>query len=137
MRGSTTCELIFDNCRVPAENMLGQEGRGVYVMLSGLDLERLVLAAGPVGIMQACLDVTVPYLHTREAFGAPIAHFQFMQGWFCQAIVIKSEYILLKINKILVKTVKIITSTHRNDNIFMHCCLKLTRLNKVSVIYRS
>jgi len=80
MRGSTTCELIFENCEVPAENMLGSEGKGVYVMLSGLDLERLVLAAGPVGIMQACLDETVPYLHTREAFGEQIGHFQFMQG---------------------------------------------------------
>ena len=80
MRGSTTCELIFENCEVPAENVLGAEGKGVYVMLSGLDLERLVLAAGPVGIMQACLDVTVPYLHTRNAFGSPIGQFQFMQG---------------------------------------------------------
>jgi len=80
MRGSTTCELIFDNCEVPAENMLGSEGKGVYVMLSGLDIERLVLAAGPVGIMQACLDETVPYLHTREAFGSKLGQFQFMQG---------------------------------------------------------
>jgi len=80
MRGSTTCELVFDNCEVPVENQLGAEGKGVYVMLSGLDLERLVLAAGPVGIMQACLDVAVPYLHSRTAFGEQIGRFQFMQG---------------------------------------------------------
>ena len=80
MRGSTTCELVFDNCEVPVENLLGARGRGVYVMMSGLDLERLVLAAGPVGIMQACLDVAVPYTHTRTAFGEKIGHFQFMQG---------------------------------------------------------
>ena len=80
MRGSTTCELVFDNCEVPAKNMLGAEGQGVYVMLSGLDLERLILAAGPVGIMQACIDVAFPYIHTRTAFGDKIGHFQFMQG---------------------------------------------------------
>ncbi|KAJ8751591.1 hypothetical protein K2173_016840 [Erythroxylum novogranatense] len=80
MRGSDTCELVFENCFVPEENVLGQEGKGVYVMMSGLDLERLVLAAGPLGIMQACLDVVVPYVRQREQFGQPIGKFQFIQG---------------------------------------------------------
>ncbi|KAK6163292.1 hypothetical protein DH2020_000156 [Rehmannia glutinosa] len=80
MRGSDTCELVFENCFVPEENILGQEGKGVYVMMSGLDLERLVLAAGPLGIMQACLDVVLPYVKQREQFGRPIGEFQFIQG---------------------------------------------------------
>ncbi|KAK3022438.1 hypothetical protein RJ639_047668 [Escallonia herrerae] len=80
MRGSDTCELVFENCFVPEENILGQEGKGVYVMLSGLDLERLVLAAGPLGLMQACLDAVLPYIRQREQFGSPIGNFQFIQG---------------------------------------------------------
>lgn len=80
MRGSDTCELVFESCFVPKENVLGEEGKGVYVMMSGLDLERLVLSAGPLGIMQACLDVVVPYIRQREQFGRPIGEFQFMQG---------------------------------------------------------
>ncbi|XP_034418623.1 isovaleryl-CoA dehydrogenase, mitochondrial [Cyclopterus lumpus] len=80
MRGSNTCELIFEDCKVPEENILGPLNKGVYVMMSGLDLERLVLSAGPVGIMQAVLDNAVPYLHIREAFGQKIGHFQLMQG---------------------------------------------------------
>uniref|UniRef100_A0A0E0DLE4 Isovaleryl-CoA dehydrogenase, mitochondrial n=1 Tax=Oryza meridionalis TaxID=40149 RepID=A0A0E0DLE4_9ORYZ len=79
MRGSDTCELVFENCFVPHENVLGEEGKGVYVMMSGLDLERLVLAAGPIGLMQACLDVAVPYVRQREQFGRPIGEFQFIQ----------------------------------------------------------
>ncbi|CAM6084922.1 unnamed protein product [Calypogeia fissa] len=80
MRGSDTCELVFENCFVPQENVLGQEGKGVYVMMSGLDLERLVLAAGPLGLMQSCLDVVLPYVHEREQFGTPIGEFQLIQG---------------------------------------------------------
>ncbi|CAN1249513.1 Isovaleryl-CoA dehydrogenase, mitochondrial [Linum perenne] len=80
MRGSDTCELVFENCFVPEENVLGQEGKGVYVMMSGLDLERLVLAGGPLGIMQTCLDVVLPYVRQREQFGRPIGEFQFIQG---------------------------------------------------------
>ncbi|XP_004578234.2 isovaleryl-CoA dehydrogenase, mitochondrial isoform X2 [Ochotona princeps] len=80
MRGSNTCELIFEDCEVPAANVLGHVGKGVYVLMSGLDLERLVLAGGPLGLMQAVLDNTIPYLHTREAFGQKIGHFQLMQG---------------------------------------------------------
>ncbi|KAK7904351.1 hypothetical protein WMY93_016958 [Mugilogobius chulae] len=80
MRGSNTCELIFEDCKIPEENTLGPLNKGVYVMMSGLDLERLVLASGPIGIMQAVLDFAVPYLHTREAFGQKIGHFQLMQG---------------------------------------------------------
>ncbi|KAL1361639.1 hypothetical protein HN51_009983 [Arachis hypogaea] len=80
MRGSDTCELVFENCFVPEENVLGEVGKGVYVMMSGLDLERLVLAAGPLGIMQACLDVVLPYVRQREQFGRPIGEFQFIQG---------------------------------------------------------
>ncbi|KAH7560995.1 hypothetical protein JRO89_XS10G0156000 [Xanthoceras sorbifolium] len=80
MRGSDTCELVFDNCFVPEENVLGKEGKGVYVMMSGLDLERLVLASGPLGIMQACLDVVLPYVRERQQFGRPIGEFQFIQG---------------------------------------------------------
>ncbi|RWR95575.1 isovaleryl-CoA dehydrogenase, mitochondrial [Cinnamomum micranthum f. kanehirae] len=80
MRGSDTCELVFQNCFVPDDNILGQEGKGVYVMMSGLDLERLVLAGGPLGLMQACLDVVIPYVRQREQFGRPIGEFQLIQG---------------------------------------------------------
>ena len=80
MRGSNTCELIFQDCEVPAENVIGTPGSGVNVLMSGLDYERLVLAGGPLGIMQACMDVVVPYLHAREQFGQPIGSFQLMQG---------------------------------------------------------
>jgi len=80
MRGSNTCELVFQDCEVPEENVLGSVGRGVNVLMSGLDYERAVLAAGPLGIMQACMDVVVPYLHEREQFGQPIGTFQLMQG---------------------------------------------------------
>lgn len=80
MRGSNTCELVFQDCAVPAENILGQEGRGVNVLMSGLDFERTVLSGGPVGIMQACLDVVVPYIHDRKQFGQSIGEFQLMQG---------------------------------------------------------
>ncbi|MGM8851296.1 isovaleryl-CoA dehydrogenase [Salinicola halophyticus] len=80
MRGSNTCELVFEDCQVPAENVLGEENRGVKVLMSGLDYERTVLAAGPVGIMQACLDVVMPYVHERKQFGQPIGEFQLVQG---------------------------------------------------------
>jgi isovaleryl-CoA dehydrogenase len=80
MRGSNTCELIFQDCEVPAENILGGEGEGVRVLMSGLDYERTVLSGGPVGIMQACLDITVPYIHDRQQFGQSIGEFQLMQG---------------------------------------------------------
>ena len=80
MRGSNTCELVFRDCEVPAENVLGQEGRGVKVLMSGLDYERAVLAGGPLGIMAACLDVVLPYVHERKQFGQPIGEFQLMQG---------------------------------------------------------
>jgi isovaleryl-CoA dehydrogenase len=80
MRGSNTCELVFTDCEVPEENVLGAEGRGVKVLMSGLDYERAVLAAGPLGIMQACLDVVLPYVHERRQFGSPIGEFQLMQG---------------------------------------------------------
>lgn len=80
MRGSNTCELIFEDCRVPAANVLGQLNRGVYVLMSGLDLERLVLAAGPVGLMQAACDVTFDYAHQRRQFGQRIGEFQLVQG---------------------------------------------------------
>ena len=80
MRGSDTCELVFQDCEIPAENVLGEVDGGVKVLMSGLDYERLVLAAGPVGIMQACLDVVVPYVHEREQFGQAIGEFQLMQG---------------------------------------------------------
>ena len=80
MRGSDTCELIFEDCEVPFENVLGEEGRGVQVLMSGLDYERVVLCGGPLGIMQACLDVVVPYVHDRKQFGQPIGQFQLMQG---------------------------------------------------------
>ncbi len=80
MRGSDTCELIFEDCEVPAENVLGAVGAGVNVLMSGLDYERLVLSGGPLGIMQACMDVVMPYVHDREQFGEPIGNFQLMQG---------------------------------------------------------
>jgi len=80
MRGSDTCELVFEDCEVPAENVLGEVDRGVAVLMSGLDYERVVLAAGPLGIMQACLDVVVPYVHERKQFDQPIGQFQLMQG---------------------------------------------------------
>jgi len=80
MRGSNTCELVFEDCEVPAENILGGKGRGIAVLMSGLDLERTVLSGGPVGIMQACLDAVLPYIHERKQFGRPIGEFQLMQG---------------------------------------------------------
>ena len=80
MRGSNTCELIFEDCEIPEENVLGGIGRGVNVLMSGLDYERTVLAAGPLGIMQACLDVVLPYVHDRHQFGQPIGSFQLIQG---------------------------------------------------------
>ena len=80
MRGSNTCELAFQDCEVPAENVLGGEGRGVKVLMSGLDYERAVLAAGPLGIMQSCMDVVLPYVHERQQFGQAIGTFQLMQG---------------------------------------------------------
>ena len=80
MRGSNTCELVFEDCEVPEDNVLGEIGRGVNVLMSGLDFERVVLAAGPLGIMQACMDVVVPYMHERKQFDRPIGDFQLMQG---------------------------------------------------------
>jgi len=80
MRGSDTCELVFQDCEVPEENVLGAPGGGVEVLMSGLDYERAVLAAGPLGIMQSCLDTVIPYLHQRQQFGQPIGEFQLMQG---------------------------------------------------------
>lgn len=80
MRGSETGELVFEDCEVPEENVLGAVGEGVKVLMSGLDYERAVLAAGPLGIMQACMDVVIPYLHERKQFGQPIGTFQLMQG---------------------------------------------------------
>ncbi len=80
MRGSHTGELVFDDCEVPVENVLGGEGRGVNVLMSGLDFERAVLSGGPLGIMSACMDVVVPYVHERRQFGQPIGEFQLMQG---------------------------------------------------------
>ncbi len=80
MRGSNTCELVFEDLEVPEENVLGGEGRGVNVLMSGLDYERAVLAAGPLGLMQACMDVVMPYVHDRKQFGQPIGTFQLMQG---------------------------------------------------------
>ncbi|XP_047985866.1 isovaleryl-CoA dehydrogenase, mitochondrial [Leguminivora glycinivorella] len=80
MRGSNTCELVFEDCKVPASNILGELNKGVYVLMSGLDLERLVLAAGPVGLMQAAVDAAFEYAHTRKQFGRNIGEFQLMQG---------------------------------------------------------
>ena len=80
MRGSDTGELVFEDCEVPEENVLGEVGKGVNVLMSGLDYERAVLAGGPTGVMQACMDIVVPYVHDREQFGKPIGTFQLMQG---------------------------------------------------------
>ena len=80
MRGSSTSELVFQDCEVPEENVLGGVGEGVRVLMSGLDFERLVLAGGPLGIMQSCLDVVIPYVHQRELFGQPIGEFQLIQA---------------------------------------------------------
>jgi isovaleryl-CoA dehydrogenase len=80
MRGSNTCELLFEECEVPEENVLGTVGRGVNVLMSGLDYERVVLSGGPLGIMAACLDVVLPYVHARKQFSRPIGEFQLMQG---------------------------------------------------------
>lgn len=80
MRGSNTCELVFEDCEVPYENVLGEEGQGVRILMSGLDYERVVLAAGPVGIMAAAMDIVVPYVHERKQFDTPIGEFQLMQG---------------------------------------------------------
>ena len=80
MRGSDTCELVFQDCEVPAENVVGKVGEGAKVLMSGLDYERAVLAAGPLGIMQACLDVAIPYVHERKQFGQPIGSFQLVQA---------------------------------------------------------
>lgn len=80
MRGSNTCELIFEDCEVPEENVLGAVGKGVYVLMSGLDYERLVLSGGPLGLMQSALDTTLDYVHTRTQFGQPIGEFQLIQG---------------------------------------------------------
>ena len=80
MRGSNTAELVFEDCEVPEDNVLGKVNEGVRVLMSGLDYERAVLAAGPLGIMQACMDAVVPYVHERKQFGEPIGTFQLMQG---------------------------------------------------------
>ena len=80
MRGSNTCELVFEDCEVPEENVLSEEGRGVNILMSGLDYERVVLAGGPLGIMSACMDAVLPYVHERRQFGQPIGEFQLMQG---------------------------------------------------------
>ena len=80
MRGSNTCELVFEDCEVPFENVLGEEGKGVNVLMSGLDYERVVLSGGPLGLMAACMDVVMPYVHERKQFGQPIGEFQLMQG---------------------------------------------------------
>jgi isovaleryl-CoA dehydrogenase len=80
MRGSNTCELVFQDCEIPAENVLGEVDEGVYILMRGLDAERLVLSGGPIGIMQACMDVVMPYIHERKQFGQAIGEFQLMQG---------------------------------------------------------
>jgi isovaleryl-CoA dehydrogenase len=80
MRGSNTCELVFEDCEVPLEQLLGHVNQGAKVLMSGLDYERTILAAGPVGIMQACLDVVIPYVHQRKQFNQAIGEFQFIQG---------------------------------------------------------
>ena len=80
MRGSNTCELVFQDCRIPAENVLGEVGKGVRVLMSGLDYERTVLAAGPIGIMQAAMDIVIPYIHERKQFNQSIGEFQLVQG---------------------------------------------------------
>jgi isovaleryl-CoA dehydrogenase len=80
MRGSDTCELVFEECEVPAENVLGRVGHGVNVLMSGLDYERVVLSAGPLGVMQSALDIVMPYIHERKQFGQAIGEFQLVQG---------------------------------------------------------
>lgn len=80
MRGSNTCELVFQDCEVPEDNLLGEVDKGIEILMRGLDYERVVLAAGPVGIMQACHDIVLPYLHDRKQFNQPIGEFQLMQG---------------------------------------------------------
>ncbi len=80
MRGSNTCELVFRDCEIPEQNVLGEVNNGVHVLMSGLDYERAVLAGGPLGLMQACMDVVIPYVHDRVQFGQPIGEFQLMQG---------------------------------------------------------
>ncbi len=80
MRGSDTSEVLLENCRVPRENLLAEEGKGAQILMSGLDYERLVLAGGPLGIMRACMDLVIPYVHDRKQFGQPIGEFQLMQG---------------------------------------------------------
>jgi len=80
MRGSQTCELVFEDCEIPASNVLGEPDKGVYILMRGLDSERVVLSAGPIGIMQACMDVTLPYVHERKQFGRPIGEFGIMQA---------------------------------------------------------
>ncbi len=80
MRGSNTCELVFENCEIPDANRLGEVNKGVYILMRGLDSERLILSGGPIGIMQSCMDVTLPYLHERKQFGRPIGSFEMMQG---------------------------------------------------------
>ena len=80
MRGSDTSEVLLENCRVPAANRMAEEGKGAAILMSGLDYERLVLAGGPLGIMRACMDVVMPYVHDRKQFGQPIGEFQLMQG---------------------------------------------------------
>jgi isovaleryl-CoA dehydrogenase len=90
MRGSDTCELVFQDCEVPAENVLGGVGMGAKVLMSGLDYERVVLSGGPLGIMAACMDVVVPYVHDRSQFGQPIGTFQLMQGKLADMYVAQS-----------------------------------------------
>src|SRR5882724_10317164 len=80
MRSSSTGELVFEDCEIPEENVLGSVGKGVNVLMSGLDYERAVLAAGPLGIMQSAMDIVVPYVHERQQFGQPIGTFQLVQG---------------------------------------------------------
>ena len=80
MRGSDTCELVFDNCPVPAGNVLGEIDQGAKILMSGLDYERVVLAGGPLGLMHACMDEVIPYIHDRKQFGQPIGTFQLMQA---------------------------------------------------------
>src|SRR3546814_18618607 len=91
MRGSNTCELVFQDCEVPEENVLGGVGRSVNVLMSGLDYERVVLSGGPLGIMAACLDAVVPYVHERKQFGQAIGEFQLMQGKLADMYVGRSE----------------------------------------------
>ena len=90
MRGSNTCELVFEDCEVPAENVLGGVGMGAKVLMSGLDYERVVLSGGPLGIMAACMDVVVPYVHDRKQFGQSIGTFQLMQGKLADMYVAQS-----------------------------------------------